>query len=321
MRKYVSPWRLGTSASLRARSTAQSETCAHVVHTFWPVMTQSSPSRPALVARDARSEPAPGSLKSWHQASSLRTIGGRKRSRCSSVPCANRAGAARFRPSGFRRPRFERAELLLDPPGRIRGETEPAVGARPGGGHQPGPAEGGVPRFVLRPCPDLAHRGRPTPTTGLDPCRGHPLRNPPSDGLDDIVDAGVRRQRQEAPRVVVDGSGGRGRLRHRLRRSVAAARRGHPSPLCGRPPGPPNLRSMPTAPRPSLPTRRIVYFIMSSVPSAGDPPARWPADAIGDAARGGGSTSWNPKSHKIYVCHRPRTAPVRVPRSGRTEVA
>ena len=49
----------------RARR-AKSARCAHVVHTFWPVITQVSPSRTARVASDARSEPAPGSLKSWH---------------------------------------------------------------------------------------------------------------------------------------------------------------------------------------------------------------------------------------------------------------
>jgi len=100
------PRRLGWSGSVRASSTAKSDRCAHVVHTFWPVTTHSSPSRSARVASDARSDPAPGSLNSWHHTSSLRTIGGRNRRRCSSVPWANNAGAARFNPSGFRRPRL-----------------------------------------------------------------------------------------------------------------------------------------------------------------------------------------------------------------------
>ena len=69
---------------------------------------------PPDVASDARSEPAPGSLNSWHHTSSLRTMRGRKRSRCSSVPCAKSAGAARFRPSGFKRPRLNGAQLLFD---------------------------------------------------------------------------------------------------------------------------------------------------------------------------------------------------------------
>ena len=38
------------------------------VHTFWPLITHSSPSRSARVCSPARSEPAPGSLKSWHHA-------------------------------------------------------------------------------------------------------------------------------------------------------------------------------------------------------------------------------------------------------------
>ena len=100
------PLRFGTSGSVRARHTPKSDTCAQVVHTFCPVSTHSSPSRSARMASDARSEPAPGSLKSWHHRSSLRTIGGRKRNRCSSVPWANSAGAARLRPSGLRRPRL-----------------------------------------------------------------------------------------------------------------------------------------------------------------------------------------------------------------------
>ena len=37
------------------------------VHTFWPLTIHSSPSCIALVCRPARSEPAPGSLNSWHQ--------------------------------------------------------------------------------------------------------------------------------------------------------------------------------------------------------------------------------------------------------------
>ena len=53
-------------------------------HTFWPASTHSSPSRSARVLSDARSEPAPGSLKSWHQISSPRAIGGSRRRFCSS---------------------------------------------------------------------------------------------------------------------------------------------------------------------------------------------------------------------------------------------
>src|SRR3984885_4024873 len=65
---------------------------ANVVHTFCPVTTHSSPSRTARVFSDARSEPAPGSEKPWHQISSADRIGGKKRLRCSSVPCAITVG-------------------------------------------------------------------------------------------------------------------------------------------------------------------------------------------------------------------------------------
>ena len=99
------PARFGTPGSVRAKQTPQSDTWAHVVHTFWPVSTHSSPSGSARVASEARSEPAPGSLKSWHHFSLLSTMRGRNRSRCSSVPWANSAGAHRLRPSGFSRPR------------------------------------------------------------------------------------------------------------------------------------------------------------------------------------------------------------------------
>ena len=90
------PCRFGASGSVRASRIAKSEKCAHVLHTFWPVTYHESPSRSARVASDARSEPAPGSLKSWHHFSSLRTIGGRNRSRCSSLPYAYSAGAVLF---------------------------------------------------------------------------------------------------------------------------------------------------------------------------------------------------------------------------------
>ena len=100
------PCRLGTSGSVRASTIAKSEKCAHVLHTFCPLSSQTSPSRSARHPSDARSEPAPGSLNSWHHFSSLLTIGGRNRSRCSSDPYANSAAAVLFKPSGLSRPRL-----------------------------------------------------------------------------------------------------------------------------------------------------------------------------------------------------------------------
>ena len=74
--KKVMPRCLGASQSVRARSMPQSATWADEVQTFWPLTTYSSPSRSALVRSPARSEPALGSLKSWHHTWSPRRIGG-----------------------------------------------------------------------------------------------------------------------------------------------------------------------------------------------------------------------------------------------------
>ncbi len=72
--KPVRPLCLGRSGSVRQMISPMSEYCAPDVHTFWPVMTHSSPSRSALVCSEARSEPAPGSLKSWQPTRSPRYI-------------------------------------------------------------------------------------------------------------------------------------------------------------------------------------------------------------------------------------------------------
>ena len=71
------PLCLGTPGSVRATSMHHFECCAPLVHTFWPVTTQSSPSCTARVFSAARSEPASGSEKPWHQISSPDRIGAR----------------------------------------------------------------------------------------------------------------------------------------------------------------------------------------------------------------------------------------------------
>ena len=48
-----------------------------VMEVFWPLMTQCSPSSRAVVFSEARSEPALGSEKPWHQNSSPARIFGR----------------------------------------------------------------------------------------------------------------------------------------------------------------------------------------------------------------------------------------------------
>jgi hypothetical protein len=56
-------------------SIPKSASIACELQTFWPVTRHLSLSRTARVLSPARSEPAPGSLKSWHHATSPRRIG------------------------------------------------------------------------------------------------------------------------------------------------------------------------------------------------------------------------------------------------------
>ena len=71
------PLCLGCLGSVRAIRMPNSECCAPEHQVFCPFTTQSSPSRTARVPSAARSEPAPGSLKSWHQPSSACSSGDR----------------------------------------------------------------------------------------------------------------------------------------------------------------------------------------------------------------------------------------------------
>ncbi|MFT3853516.1 MAG: hypothetical protein QM733_12370 [Ilumatobacteraceae bacterium] len=57
-----------------------------MVHTFWPLITHSSPSSSAWVFSEARSEPLFGSLKPWHQRIVPLRMRGRNSFFCSSVP-------------------------------------------------------------------------------------------------------------------------------------------------------------------------------------------------------------------------------------------
>ena len=57
--KYEMPRCLGASGSVRASRIPNLAMWAKLVHTFWPLITHSSPSRTARVVSDARSEPAP----------------------------------------------------------------------------------------------------------------------------------------------------------------------------------------------------------------------------------------------------------------------
>ena len=66
--------------------------CAPVVQIFWPLIVQLSPFFTADMRSPARSEPAAGSLKSWHQISSPRAIFSRCLDFCSGVPWAMMVG-------------------------------------------------------------------------------------------------------------------------------------------------------------------------------------------------------------------------------------
>ena len=60
------PLCFGASGSVRARQTPHCALCAADVHTFCPVSFQPPSARTAFVRSEARSDPAPGSLNSWH---------------------------------------------------------------------------------------------------------------------------------------------------------------------------------------------------------------------------------------------------------------
>lgn len=74
--KYVMPLCLGTSWSVRARQMPKWASWALEFQTFWPLSFQPPSTFSARVASDARSEPAPGSLNSWHQTMSPRSVAG-----------------------------------------------------------------------------------------------------------------------------------------------------------------------------------------------------------------------------------------------------
>ncbi len=61
----VIPARFGASGSVRTSANPNFALCPALVQTFCPVTDQPPSTRVARVRNAARSEPAPGSLKSW----------------------------------------------------------------------------------------------------------------------------------------------------------------------------------------------------------------------------------------------------------------
>ena len=90
--KHVMPLWRGRS-DVRARSRPNCAMWPIVVQTLWPLRIHESPSRTALDRNAGRSDPAPGSLNSWHHSSShVKTL--RKcRRRWSSLANMARTGA------------------------------------------------------------------------------------------------------------------------------------------------------------------------------------------------------------------------------------
>ena len=83
----VMPWCL-FSGSVRVPSQYHSAKCADVVHVFWPLSRQPSPSRSAFRRIDAASEPALGSLYPTANSTSFFRIIGRNFCLRKSLPCA-----------------------------------------------------------------------------------------------------------------------------------------------------------------------------------------------------------------------------------------
>ena len=80
------PLCLGPSVSVRASTPHQRAYWPQETQVLEPLSTKWSSSSVARVRSDARSEPASGSLKPWHQISSAERIEGMYRRRCSSLP-------------------------------------------------------------------------------------------------------------------------------------------------------------------------------------------------------------------------------------------
>ena len=83
----VMPSCLGASGFVRTVASPRPATCAPLVQTFCPLMSQPPSVRTALVLMPAASEPAPGSLNSWHQLTSRSSAGRTQRCTWSGVAC------------------------------------------------------------------------------------------------------------------------------------------------------------------------------------------------------------------------------------------
>ena len=132
-------WRVGVGAG---QAHAPVASCAADVHTFCPVSCQPPSARTALVRNAARSEPAPGSLNSWHQINSPRSVRGTNCSICSGCRARGSSAPPTSRSPGRDAPRppppapgRSAAARPGPPPGRTAAAsaapTDPSRRARP----------------------------------------------------------------------------------------------------------------------------------------------------------------------------------------------
>ena len=141
------------------------------VHTFWPVSSQPPSARTALVRSDARSEPAPGSLNSWHQMISPRSVGGHEP--------LDLLGRAVLEDRRRRPPADHQIGTLRRPPRPAPGRSpaaRPATASRPYGRGQCGacsPASASATwRFSVGQRGDFGDRGGDLGSQMLDRRRG-----------------------------------------------------------------------------------------------------------------------------------------------------
>ena len=83
----VMPSCFGLSGSVRTVANPRLQYAAPLVHTFWPLTSQPPSTLVARVRMPAASEPAPGSLNSWHHTYSCSRLGRIQRSICCSSAC------------------------------------------------------------------------------------------------------------------------------------------------------------------------------------------------------------------------------------------
>ncbi len=100
--QHADPFVLGRIRSVRTNVSRKSASWAPEVHTFWPFTTKWSPSRTARVRREAKSDPALGSLIPSDAVFSPLSTGTAHWCFCSSDPNEISDAAMMFTPCGLK---------------------------------------------------------------------------------------------------------------------------------------------------------------------------------------------------------------------------